>query len=176
MLKTTLVFLIGLAAANASAQSIVRLQEAPHPPTESHTIQIDTNRGISMQHVRSGETVSCEESCLLRMAEAEYSLQLHGRLIRPPSARRLVVDAPERLVLRVRSRRGWRIFGGILAATLGGAGMAMFAADATHPCRDEPFCFRGLGMAIGGALSVIGLTVGIGLMFTRDRVEFVRMP
>lgn len=171
MIRTTLVFLFGLAS-SASAQHIVRLQEAPLP-AESHPIRIDTDRALSVRHLVSGEVLECAESCVLQMAAGEYALELHGGLIRPARAVPLTVAGAVQLTLRVRPRRGWRIFGGVLAAAIALVGVGGAAADAMRPpC--ETFCITPSPVfaAAAGLLAVAGVSLGIGLMFTRDKVEF----
>lgn len=175
MLKASLTVLLFLAASHASAQQIVRLQESPLP-AESHPVRIDTDRALSVRHLASGEVLDCEGRCLLQMAAGDYALELRGSLIRPPRRVPLTLQGPERLTLRVHSRRAWRILGGIIMATVGLGGAVGLVVASDNPCRSDSPCFRDGNMAIAGVVSFVGFTVGVGMLFTRDRVEFRSAP
>ena len=109
----------------------------------------------------------CEGSCTLELPEGPFLIESVRR--RGFRTVQVVEPGPQRLGVEVRSRRAWRIFGGVLALVCTGLGAAIMGADSAS--RDE--LSDGLGLAAGAGIIAGGLSLGIGLTFLRDRVTIV---
>jgi len=126
----------------------------------------------------------CESSCTLELERGEVRLELTEPR-RGPRPVTFELDVPARVELEFDSRRGVRIFGGVLAGLFGAVGVASLVAvfvlrtDAA-PCEEDCIEFEssgGLAAAAGvlGASVIAGFAVGVGLTFVRDRVVEVHL-
>ncbi|MAQ17255.1 MAG: hypothetical protein CMN30_20975 [Sandaracinus sp.] len=133
-----------------------------------------------------GRATLCEGRCELRPDAGSFDVVLEpiGRWGRRQP---LSLSAGDRVRVRLRSRRGLRIFGAVLAAVTGAFGLTALGLtirDARRPpreCGEGDLCFDGYDdtlavmAAVLGGVTVAGFGVGIGLLFVRDPIEGIRV-
>jgi hypothetical protein len=165
----TVLCLLGTVPAPASAQH-ARAEEGLElrfhaPDVEGLSLELTGPTGAE------AAASTCALPCPVTLMAGEYTVRARrGGLARSTRQR---LEVSEGLTYRVeyQSRRGWRIFGGVLlaAATVAGAGVLILSAVSRSIFAD---IIRniGIGVLAGGA------AVGVPMLALPDRVRFIPEP
>jgi hypothetical protein len=167
-IAATVVCLVGAAPRHASAQTT---ESGESVELRFHAPKLE---GLSLSATAPRDApalyLTCPLPCVVTLMPAVYSFRVYRGGLARSKRQRLEVNDSVTYRVEYRSRRGWRIFGGILLAATTVIGIGYILSSTSGGIVADSVRNIGLGILLGGAV-VGGPTLGL-----HDRVRFVPEP
>jgi hypothetical protein len=164
----TVVCLVGAAPRHASAQTTDSGESVElrfyAPQLEGLSLSVRDPRDTQALYL------GCQLPCVGTLMPAVYSFRVYRGGLARSKRQRLEVSDSVTYRVEYHSRRGWRIFGGIILAATTVIGIGYLIASASGGMFADLVRNIGLGILLGGAV-IGGPTLGL-----HDRVRFVPEP